>query len=210
MFSIRTGLVSFSSLAAMSAIACIFMNPTLAQSLAIRGWELEWGVKTPSYAVIDPESTNLNIDSVALVCGEGSSRTGLQMQLYLSSAGPLTSYGARWLKDEPRAEIVIDGASFPVDLFFADDFVVLADEDPVDEDVPLISDAVIDAMQAGRIMVLRFDLLPEGRGEPAVFDGSAVFDLQAGMGGGALAAVRRCAGQPGARSAAIATGATEQ
>ena len=204
MFSIGTGLVAFANLAVVISIAWMPMNSALAQSPAMRGWELEWGVETPSYAVIDPESTNLNIDSVVLACEEGSNRIGLQMQLYLSTAGPLTPDAVHQLKDEPRVEIIVDGASFPVGLFFSDDYAVLADT--VDTHVPLRSDTVINAMQVGRVMVLRFDLLVEGSGEPAVLDGSAVFDLQAGAGGGALAAGRRCAGPLGAWPVAIAPG----
>ena len=43
-------------------------------------------------------------------------------------------------------------------------------------------------------MVLRFDLLAERAGQPAAFDGEAVIALQAGRGGEAVSAVRRCTG----------------
>ena len=41
------------------------------------GWELERDVETPSYAVIEPESTDLNIDSLVLSCEQGPLRRGL-------------------------------------------------------------------------------------------------------------------------------------
>jgi len=38
------------------------------------GWEIEQGVEPSSYAVINPVSTNLNIDSVVLACEEAEDR----------------------------------------------------------------------------------------------------------------------------------------
>jgi hypothetical protein len=46
---------------------------------------------------------------------------------------------------------------------------------------------------AGKTMVLRFDLVAERAGQPRAFDGEVVIALQAGAGGAAVAAVRRCA-----------------
>jgi hypothetical protein len=45
---------------------------------------------------------------------------------------------------------------------------------------------LIDAMAAGKTMVLRFDFLAERAGQPAAFDGEAVIELQAGRGGAAV------------------------
>ena len=53
------------------------------------GWELERDVETPSYAVIEPESTDLNIDSLVLSCEQGPLRRGLQLRLYPSVPGTL-------------------------------------------------------------------------------------------------------------------------
>lgn len=74
----------------------------------------------PSYAVIEPESSDLNIDSVVLACEEAGDARVLQLQIYLSTEGPLMLKGAtpQQLKDDPRAEIVIDGRVFPVALLF--------------------------------------------------------------------------------------------
>jgi hypothetical protein len=157
------------------------------------GWELEHGVDPPSYAVIDPQSTDLNIDSVVLVCEEAGESRVLQLQLYLSTEGPLLPKGAasQRLKDDPRAEIAIDGRIFPVAILFADDYVVLADETV--QMFPRLSERLLDAMEEGRTMILRFDLVAEHAGRPAAFDGEAVVALQAGSGGGSVSAVRRCA-----------------
>ena len=58
-------------------------------------------------------------------------------------------------------------------------------------------EALIGALQYDRRLELRFELVQEAPGQPPSFDGSVVVNLQAGRGGGAVAAVRRCTGQPG-------------
>jgi hypothetical protein len=159
------------------------------------GWALEANVSSPSYAVVEPMSTDLNVDVVVLSCEQGPERRGLQLRLYLSGTGPLALKAATAaLKDDPRVELVIDGVSQAAELLFADNFVVVADA--ADGTMPLLSDAFLDKLQAGRRLELRFDLVQEPRGQAPSFDGSAVVDLQAGPGGRAVAAVRRCADQP--------------
>jgi hypothetical protein len=158
------------------------------------GWTLEANVSSPSYAVVEPASTDLNVDTVVLSCEQGPDRRGLQLRLYLSGAGPLApKAGAVTLKDDPKVELSIDGVSQTADLLFADDFVVVADA--ADGTMPLLSDALVEKLQAGRKLELKFDLVQEPRGQAAAFDGSAVVDLQAGPGGRAVAAVKRCADQ---------------
>ena len=158
------------------------------------GWELERDVETPSYAVTEPTSTNLNIDSVVLSCEQGPSRRGLQLRLYLSGEGPLAPLGAgKDLKDDPTVDLAIDGLSHAAQLLFADDFVVVANS--ADGAMPLLSDALLDVLQAGRRMELRFQLVKVAQGQAPAFDGIAVVDLRAGKGGAAVAAVRRCAGE---------------
>jgi hypothetical protein len=66
--------------------------------------------------------------------------------------------------------------------------------------MPLLSDALLNALQAGRRMELRFQLANVAHGQAPAFDGIAVVDLQAGPGGAAVAAVRRCAGEVSAMS----------
>jgi hypothetical protein len=67
---------------------------------------------------------------------------------------------------------------------------------------PLLSEPLLDAMQTGRTMVLRFDLLAERAGQSANFVGEAVIALQAAAGGAAVSAVRRCTDRTTRRSAA--------
>ena len=144
--------------------------------------------------MVEPASTDLNVDTVVLSCEQGPDRRGLQLRLYLSGAGPLApKAGAVALKDDPKVELSIDGVSQTADLLFADDFVVVADT--ADGTMPLLSDALVEKLQAGRRLELKFDLVQEPRGQAAAFDGSAVVDLQAGPGGRAVAAVKRCADQ---------------
>jgi hypothetical protein len=161
------------------------------QALAGSGWELEKGVEAPSYALAEPTSTDLNIDTVVLSCEQGADRRGLQLRLFLTDAGPLAPRRKVTLKDDPAVEIAVDGVSHRAELFFADDSVLVADS--ADGPVPMLSEGLIDALQAGQKLELRFDLAQELRGQAAGFDGTAVVDLQAGRGGAAVAAVRRCA-----------------
>jgi hypothetical protein len=156
------------------------------------GWQLEKDVARPSYAVIDPVTSDLNIDGIVLSCEQGPNRRGMQLRLYVSGAGPLAPKGAQELKAAPRLELVIDGVSRAADLLFADDFVVVADGG--DGAMPLLSEDLVDELQAGRRLELRFDLVEEPRGQAPSFDGTAVVDLQAGEGGSAIAVLRRCGG----------------
>jgi len=158
------------------------------------GWDLEANVRNPSYAVAEPTSTDLNIDSVVLSCVQGPDRRGLQLRLYLSGTGPLAPKAPATLKDDPRVELVIDGVSQTAELLFADDFVVVADT--ADGAMPLLSDSFLDKLQTGRRLELRFDLVQKAPGQAPSFDGSAVVDLQAGSGGRAVTVVRRCVDEP--------------
>ena len=160
---------------------------------ALAAWKTEPGVATPSYAVAQPDRQDLNVDSVVLMCEpSGEATPVLQLQLYLADDGPLRPKGsdAAALKDEPRAELVIDGQALPVRLLFADDHVVVAD-DTADK-LPRLSEGLIEALQKGHRLVLRVDLLAEPAGRPAAFDGTLEVDLSAT----AVAAVRRCAAAP--------------
>lgn len=160
---------------------------------AFAHWKLERDVEPPRYTVFEAEHSNLNIDSVVLACEDAGDTRPLQLQIYLSTEGPLLPKGAtpQQLKDDPHAEIAIDGRVFQVGLLFADTYAVLADE--TDQMFPRLSERLIDAMTTGKVMVLRFDLLAERAGQPNTFDGEAVIDLQSGSGGAAVSIVRGCA-----------------
>ena len=187
--SIGSFLGSFGILLCFASLSVAGTADTFATPVA---WELERDVEVPSYAVTEPASTNLNIDSVVLSCEQGPSRRGLQLRLYLAGEGPLAPLGARKdLKDDPTVDLIIDGLNHSAQLLFADDFVVVADT--ADRAMPLLSDALLDGLQAGRRLELRFQLVKVAHGQAPAFDGIAVVDLQAGRGGAAVAVVRRCA-----------------
>lgn len=155
-------------------------------------WKLEPDARPASYAVVEPSRTDMNIADIVLACEGAGEQKVLQLQIYPTDDGPLRPKGAvaSQLRDDPRAEISIDGKVFPVSLLFSDDHAVLADRQV--DGFASLSDALVDAMANGRAMTVRFDLVAERRGAPAAFDGEAVIDLQAGNGGGAVQAVRRC------------------
>jgi hypothetical protein len=181
------------SFAILICLACQSVAGTTDTRSPAVGWELERDVETPSYAVTQPASTNLDIDSVVLSCEQGPSRRGLQLRLYFSEDGPLVPLGGgKDLKDDHTVNLIVDGSSHFAELLFADVFVVVADT--ADGPMPLLSDALLDVLQAGRWMELRFQLVKAARGQAPGFDGIAVVDLQAGRGGAAVAAVRLCAG----------------
>lgn len=160
---------------------------------AFAHWKLERHLEPPKYTVFEAEHSDLNIDSVVLACENAGDARLLQLQIYLSTEGPLLPKGAtpQQLKDAPRAEIAIDGRVFPVDLSFADTYAVLADE--ADQMFPRLSERLIDAMTMGRVMVLRFDLLAERAGQPGTFNGEAVIALQSGSDGATVSTVLGCA-----------------
>ena len=176
------------------ALACLALSSASATSRdgGIGSWMTEPGVSPPSYAVTEPVESDLNVDTVVLLCSETVRGRVLELELYLSGPEFLLPNGAdpRWLKDDPSVEIVVDGRTFGADLLFADDYVIVADA--VDRRQPLLSTALLDALQYGRTMVLHFDLLKEGAGgRPSRFDSQLVVDLRVGQ--AAIAAVRRCA-----------------
>lgn len=163
------------------------------------GWTLEPGTAEPSYATIEPASTDMNIDTVVVVCEAGDQGRLLQLQLYLTEEGllaPVNAQAAR-TKDDPKAELSIDGETFPVALLFSESYAVLAD----DQDGPFakLSDRLLSAMQTGRTMTLRFDLLAD-RPPDRSFDGEAVVDLQRPHKAEAIAAMRHCASRTDAAS----------
>ena len=188
-----SGVLAFSASLAALAASALAGAPN---ARPVGGWEVEKNVDAPSYAVAEPSRTDLNIDSVVLLCEQGPRTPVLQLRLYLSGNGPLAPVGVASLKDDPTVELAIDGGTHPVKLLFADDFVVVADA--TEGTMPLLSSKVLDALQAGRRMDLRFHYMQESKGRARPFEASASVDLQAGPGGAAVAAVRRCAGDSAA------------
>ena len=155
-------------------------------------WKLESNASPARYAVVEPTQTNLNLASVVLACENAHDRNVLQLQLYLTSEGPLLpkSAEASQLKADPRAEIEIDGKIFPVSLLFGDDHAVLADGEV--GGFAGISEPLVDAMAKGKTMTLHLDLLAEPPGTKAAFDSAAMIDLRADGGSAAIGAMRQC------------------
>ena len=179
-------------LRAILVLACVGASASHAQSVKPTAWKLEQGTATPSYAAVEPTTTNLNIDMIVLACEQARKGHVLQLQVYLSDDGPLRPNGVSPadMKNDPRATISIDAAKFPVALLFAGDHIVLADG--TDGRVPRLSDRLLDALQMGQSMVLRFDLATNQAGYPS--DSEAIVDLRADGAREAMAAMRLCAG----------------
>ena len=176
----------------LSCLWGFFTLSVLAGPAVAAGWDLEKGVSAPSYAVTEPADTDLNVDTVVLSCEQGPHRRGLQLRLYLSDSGPLAPYGAAELKADPTLKLAVDGKDHPAQLLFADDFVLVADS--ADGTMPLLSDTLLDALQKGRRLELRFEFVEKAQQPAPSYDSVVVVDLQAS----AVATVRRCASdEPG-------------
>lgn len=176
-------------LALALALSCASAGAVAPQHLD--GWVTEPGVDAPSYAVTEPIDSNVNVDTIALICGDSHAGRGIELDLYLSEPGPLLPNGAdpSQLTDMPSVEVAIDDQIFPARLLFGDEFVIVTNA--ADDEGPFLSRRLLDAMQVGATMVLRFDLLREKAGEPKTRDALVVVDLVRGH--AAIAAVRRCA-----------------
>jgi hypothetical protein len=155
-------------------------------------WKLDSNASPAHYAVVEPTQTNLNLAGVVLACENAHDRNVLQLQLYLTSEGPLLPKGAEasQLKADPRAEVEIDGKIFPVSLLFGDDHAVLANGEV--GGFAGVSKPLVDAMAKAKTMTLRLDLLAEPPGTKAAFDSAAVIDLRADGGSAAIGAMRQC------------------
>lgn len=171
-------------LATLSVLA-VLVGRADAHPPAATGWDLEKDVDVPSYAVAEPANADVDIDTIVLTCEQGQRRPGLQLRLYPMDGGPRASADTK----DPTLDFAVDGVRYAVQLLFAGSFMVVADS--ADGAVPLLSEALLDAIQAGRRMELRFSSA----------DSLTIVDLQAGRGGAAVAAVRRCAGKAAPRTA---------
>jgi hypothetical protein len=182
-------------------LACLAVYSAKAEPAA---WSIEPNTDDPHYAAVVPAETSLNIAAIVLACENVDGARILQMQLYLTDDGPLRAKAAPAgpLKDEPRAELSIDGRIFPVSLMFADTYAVLADDR--DGYFPKLSDQLVAALRSGDTLTLHFDLLAEPPGRPAAFDGEAVVSLAGSGGRQAIAAMRHCVNRTGSPRIALA------
>lgn len=124
------------------------------------------------------------------------------MQLY-PSGGPLLPDGAdrSQLKDQPRVRLEIDGEAIAASIYFAGEFAVVADR--ISRDRPVLSPGVGAALEKGRELTVRLDLLRD-RPASSEFDAMATVKLAEGASIGPSApfgadadsegAIRRCPG----------------
>ena len=164
------------------------------------GWQLERDVDSPTYAFLEPASSDLDIDVIVLSCEQDGRQVGLQLRLYPLAPGPLRSSRSASVDLAPDIVIEIDGRRHAAQLLFADDFVVVADA--TEGPMPVLSAALVASLQTGRHFSMRLHpagLLPSAT---AVAAFRITADLQAGIGGTAVTALRRC----GAPSDTLAAG----
>lgn len=175
---------------------CLFLASAAAAATgagAGGAWVTEPGVNPPGYAVTEPVDGNLNVDTVVLMCDQLDGRRSLRFEIYLTGPDRLMPNGAdpQKLRENPVAEISVDGRAFPTQLLFADDYALVADS-AVGRQAAL-SDDLLDALMHGDTMVIRFGLLKAA----ARFDSAIVVDLAAGH--DAIRNVRRCAPPAGSQ-----------
>lgn len=160
-------------------------------SSAAPAWKLEKGENPVLSAFTEAFKSNLNIKAIGFACEEASGVKALQLQIYTKGGRPLAPSGVArgQLKDEPRAQIVVDGQTFPVMLDFAGDYALLTDN--VKGVFPTLSDDIMKVVASGKTLTLRFDLRKKPPASKDEFDSEAVVDLTSGA--TAIAAVRqRC------------------
>lgn len=173
---------------AFVAVAFLVLTAGVASAASEPGWNLFRQDRTsPRDAVTRTLRTNLNVGAVVLACERGV----LQLQLHPSTDGPIlpTGVSREQMKDDPRADLTIDGRTYPVAIAFSDEHAVVSDRQ--ERRLAALSPALLDALEAGRTLRLRLDLVREAAREPASFDGDVRIDLRAGEGAAALAGVRR-------------------
>jgi hypothetical protein len=154
-------------------------------------WKLEKGENPVLSAFTETFKSNLNIQAIGFACEEASGVKALQLQIYTKGGRPLapTGFSRGQLKDEPRAQFVVDGQTFPVTLDFAGDYALLTDNGK--GVFPMLSDDIVRAVVSGKTLTLRFDLRKRPPASKDEFDSEAVVDLVSGA--TAIAAVRqRC------------------
>lgn len=174
---------------ALSAI--VLATLSMAVPATARGWQLEGQAAAPQvFATTKPAHATVNVVAVALTCEQVDDHRLVQLQLYPTRLQPLLPRAASRdeLKDEPSAQLSIDGTTYPIKLGFGGEYVVLYDSD--EDDLPFLSPALVDAMERGRSLEVRFDLLKDGHAGSARYDGELRIDLTAGDGSAAVAAVR--------------------
>ncbi len=187
-------------LAALSCFSAVQASAGDTSYAPGEGWQLERDVDSPTYAFLEPTISDLDIDVMVLSCEQTERKVGLQLRLYPSEPGPLRSSQSASVDLDPDIVIEIDGRRHAAQLLFADDFVVVADA--ADGPVPLLSPYLLGSLQTGRHFVMKLHPIGASRLSTPTPALQITADLQVGIGGAAVAAVRRC----GAPSGTLAAG----
>lgn len=198
---------TFTMATLLVALSCMSASPTSADDLSYApgaGWQLERDVDSPTYAFLEPASSDLDIDVIVLSCEQAGRKVGLQLRLYPLAPGPLRSSRSASVDLAPDILIEIDGRRHAAQLLFADDFVVVADA--TEGPMPFLSAALVGSLQTGRHLTMRLHPANVSPSATAGLVFRITADLQAGIGGTAVTVLRRC-GTPNNTLAAGASGA---
>ncbi len=197
----------FTNAALLAALSCFLPVQASAGDTSYApgaGWQLERDVDSPTYAFLEPTISDLDIDVMVLSCEQTERKVGLQLRLYPSEPGPLRSSQSASVDLDPDIVIEIDGRRHAAQLLFADDFVVVADATA--GTVPVLSASLVASLQRGRHFAIKLhsiDASPSSIPTPTL---QITANLQAGIGGAAIAALRRC-GAPDDSWLPVRTGA---
>ena len=155
------------------------------------GWALREGNDGALFAVIPPATKTASVKAIVLACLTVNERKTVHLQLFPEGEEPILPAGASRedLKEEPRAQIEIDGTTQPVNIYFSGDYAVVADR--IENDVPMLSRSLADRIERGTRLVLRLDLVKD-KPKTAAFDSEVVIDLKAGDSGAVAAVRKRC------------------
>jgi hypothetical protein len=179
--------------AALAALPCILADKVVADDASPvpnAGWQLERDVESPTYALLEPSTTDLDIDVMVLSCEQTERGVGLQLRFYPSEPGHLRLSHSTPVDLDPDIVIEIDGRRHAAQLLFADDFVVVADA--ADGLVPVLSPSLVESLQTGRRFALNLHPIEASRSSSPTSAFQITADLQEGIGGAAVAAMRRC------------------
>ena len=157
-------------------------------SFAEPNWTLKKGDNPALFAFTRAFKSNLNIEIIGFACEDSNGIKAIQLQIYTKGGGPLAPSGVsrRQLKDEPRAQLLVDGRDFPVALDFAGEYALLTSH--VEGVFPVLSDDIMKVVESGKTLTLRFDLRKK-QSNAGEFDSEAVVELTGGA--AAIVAVRR-------------------
>lgn len=178
--------------AGLVALTCVLTDEVAADTSPApgAGWQLEREVESPTYALLEPSTADLDIDVMVLSCEQTERGVGLQLRLYPSEPGHLRLSHSTPVDLDPDIVIEIDGQRHAAQLLFAEDFVVVADA--TDGSVPVLSPSLIESLRTGRRFAMNLHLIEASRSSSPTPALQITADLQEGIGSAAVAAVRRC------------------